>query len=858
MKERIIVIPGRTDIAKTLAYHGKPVFNTRFFDPVELARESLMRKGCPVDKGFVSLKEETAFYFDIVKDIPYFGTCRLGDLKKINSTVDTIRKLIVKDEKKELKEKLYQGRFLSKNKALYEAYERYMDVLEKEDLYDSISLMREAMRQAQVFDSEIFYVKEYPLLPLEAELVNVLSGGKAKEISLFDLFGIEEKKIHVDSYKNCYGSGNEAAMIVADAFENAKADECVIACSDYRTYAQIFYDLAVKYDIPIAFSDGVAVVNSYPGKLLKLYDRWMNEDGFGWDSFLRMICSPCFDRKLLVSLLKAKDNDLEYLLDKVSRMRLSNDREKNRELVSGFVKAVARDEVGDNERLRTYLDDIKVIAEELSLPMEDFLNKYSLLRMEKDRDRQLDQAALRTIVNEIVSIRDIGVNIDSDIISSILRKNTYRRSPLPGHLYVCPIEKAACALRRRLYVCGLSSASYPGPSKEDPLLLDCDLEDLGNQSLTSRGKILKRREDLFQLIALASSLGNQIHISYPGLNVSELKANNASSLLFELFRMENGDDKQLSDLNDAIVKAGYFEPKLSIGRKIGEAYNRGDAILYESKESTNTEKEGFKLRRYSPSQLNTFFNCKKQYFYQNILYIPQPDDYDPYALISPTELGTLVHSLMEHLSEHPAGREDFLDLCGTVFDEYLDISVPLVRDKASEEKEQFLEMMDTGWRMDERFKRKVAFKEEDKEALHEGSGVRIHGFPDRVEIDENGKAVIIDFKTERNLNAHVKDDIDSCLQVVIYAYIVEKTMGLQVDHCEYRMLRGNVYNGLVTCKYDDEIKKQLDEKLKEFRRCVETGDFGIGPMSPAEEKDRCKYCKYGAICGKVITEEVKE
>ena len=213
---------------------------------------------------------------------------------------------------------------------------------------------------------------------------------------------------------------------------------------------------------------------------------------------------------------------------------------------------------------------------------------------------------------------------------------------------------------------------------------------------------------------------------------------------------------------------------------------------------------------------------------------------------------------MEYLSEHPARREDFLDLCGTVFDEYLDISVPLVRDKAFEEKEQFLEMMDTGWRMDERFKRKVAFKEEDKEALHEGSGVRIHGFPDRVEIDENGKAVIIDFKTERDLNAHIKDDIDSCLQVVIYAYIVEKTMGLQVDHCEYRMLRGNVYNGLITCKYDDEIKKRLDEKLKEFRRCVETGDFGIGPMSPAEEKDRCKYCKYGAICGKVITEEEKE
>ena len=58
--------------------------------------------------------------------------------------------------------------------------------------------------------------------------------------------------------------------------------------------------------------------------------------------------------------------------------------------------------------------------------------------------------------------------------------------------------------------------------------------------------------------------------------------------------------------------------------------------------------------------------------------------------------------------------------------------------------------------------------------------------------------------------------------------------------------------------FDDEIKDGLAEKLKEFRRCMEEGDFDIGPMSAEEEKERCKYCKYGAICGKIVTEDEEE
>ena len=861
MKERIIVVPGSLDLAKTLAYHGKTVFNTRFFTPVEFAQESLMRSGKLSKKEFVSRNEELSYYPKIVKAIDYFKTCKLSDLMKINSTMNTIRELVTDDEEKQIKERLSKGQFKDKNKALCTVYENYISQIKKEGKIDTIGLIREAIDNAYVFDSEVSCIREYPLLPLEKELLKKLSGGNYSEISLFDLFEVEKKDIHIDSYKNCYGLSNEVAMIIDDIYSNGKADQCIVACADYNTYSQIFYDYATRYDVPICFGNGLSIINSYPGKLLQQYYHWMSTGNFGWEPFFRMIYSPYFNFELLDSLIVTDDEKLFNRTEfwkRVSRLRLTNDRSQNEKTIVDFIKAISRKDVNDNDKLNKYVEGMKIVASELSLPIEEFLMKYFRTRKDNEFSSGFDEAAENTICNEIAIVKSTGLDISGDVIETILRKMTFRKKCEPGHLYICSIDKASTVLRDKLYICGLSSASYPGSPKENPLLLDCDLRDLQNETLTSKGLIRQKREDLFNLVGLACALNNRISISYPGLNVSELKHNNASSLIFELYRQENGSEKKLKDLNEKIIKIGYFEPKLSISREIGNAYNRSDIILNKEAESDNETKTSFELTRYSPSALNTFFNCRKQYLFKYLLNLPDPDEYDPYEVIPASEQGTLAHALMEYLPEHPMSRDDFSALSETVFDEYMSITVPLIKDKVANVREEFVEMLETGWDMDNAIKRKVAFKEEDKTAVHETSGVVIHGYPDRVELTSEGKAVIIDFKTERDLNSHTKDDIDSCLQVVIYAYIVEKAMGIKVDHCEYRMLRGNVNNGIITCKYDEEIKEQLSERLMEFRRSMEEGDFSIEPMSKDEEKERCKYCKYGSICGKIVEETDEE
>ena len=75
--------------------------------------------------------------------------------------------------------------------------------------------------------------------------------------------------------------------------------------------------------------------------------------------------------------------------------------------------------------------------------------------------------------------------------------------------------------------------------------------------------------------------------------------------------------------------------------------------------------------------------------------------------------------------------------------------------------------------------REVFMKEEDIECVHE-CGLRIHGFPDRVEKLEDGTYCVVDFKTGREVE-HIENDPSTCFQALIYAYILEKTKGIKVS-----------------------------------------------------------------------------
>ena len=187
MQEKILVIPSKNGLSSSLAYKGKALFNVRIITPIELARLSLLRCGKICKKEFISKDEELVYYKSIIEEVTYFKTTKLADIKNINNTINTIRQLIVEDELNNLKDKLYKGSFIDKNKAIYEVYEKYINRSDEEEKIDTIGLIRYAIDKVDNLDLDIITLKEYPLQPLDIHLIKKISKNNTT-MSLCDLY----------------------------------------------------------------------------------------------------------------------------------------------------------------------------------------------------------------------------------------------------------------------------------------------------------------------------------------------------------------------------------------------------------------------------------------------------------------------------------------------------------------------------------------------------------------------------------------------------------------------------------------------------------------------------------------------
>ena len=874
MREKIYVAPGAngTELTKCLAMQGINCINVRICGTGELARMGLMRAGISISEDFVNASEETAVIAKAMEGEKYFEKATYSDIRDLASAVRRMRSLTAaEDEESEISRILNQGIFKEKNQAIVSVYKNYIKIIKERDLMDFVSLMRKAISECNPIDADFFTVKEYPLSPLEKALVNKLSGENIKDVGLQDMFGVKDTLLKIDNFRNCYGAPNEVETILTDIYSGKNLDKCTVAVTDPGTYGQLFFDYALLYDMPISFGCGIPIVNSNPARLLVLYYRWMTEGFFGGYSIKALLSSNAFDSQKLYDLYPESDENFKWstYLDVLGGIRFTNDKAVNEQRLADFRKAMVEEEAltdpKDEKAYKAFLRKklcipyLEVLGRELARPAEDFIVKYSYIRKGSDTNSEkllmlLDTAAVRAIYDELKVIRDSGIEqATEDMILSVLKMNVATGKSEEGKLYVAGTDGALSSIRENLYIAGLSASKYPGSPRENYLLLDADLRLFGVDAeyLTSDGIIGRKRERILTLARLASGLGSTINVSFAGLNVSELKKDNASSLVFELYREESGKNATSKELEEHITKVDYFEPAISITRKIGEAYNEGKGVIPHPAGAVG-EPANIKLsldREYSPSALEGFFGCPRSFLLGRILEIPEPEEDKPFEVIAATEGGTLAHSLMEELGNSDMSLEDFLKLSGEYFDRFIAQHPPLVAQGAEAEKEQFLDMMETAYNMDPH--REVVLEEEDIHSVHE-TGVKLHGYPDRVEKLDDGSYLIVDFKTGRSIS-HEQDDINTCLQIVIYAYLMEQK-GFKISGGEYRYIR---LNETVTCRYDQEMKKALSDKLSEFKRCMEKADFPIPALAISRadgDPDPCVFCKFGMICGKAEEE----
>lgn len=157
----------------------------------------------------------------------------------------------------------------------------------------------------------------------------------------------------------------------------------------------------------------------------------------------------------------------------------------------------------------------------------------------------------------------------------------------------------------------------------------------------------------------------------------------------------------------------------------------------------------------------------------------------------------------------------------------------------------------------------------------EYAGVPVRGKVDRIDVDANGNAVIIDYKLSKLDNGYgfsAKSDLPARLQTDIYATLVQRYfdaqgMPLRVLGSVYRsyaanMLRG-VYDGRIEWGTEENVKVRSDalprsgseENYEAYLQRVESvmsacvERMKAGQIKPAPlSSDACKYCKGRLFC----------
>ncbi len=848
MAETIIYVPSlnSTELLRTLARHGVNTFNLRVVNSVDLAKLSLMRSGVSITEEFVTKKEEPAIIASLLDGLDYFKITSFSDAQNIASTLSSVRMLLPNSE--DDISLLMAGEFPEKNLALITIYQRYISAIAKSNQIDTISLIRKAISLSKPLNSNLVVLKEYPLTPLENKLLETVSNGEYTTLSLPELFKKEEQPLKIKSYVSAYGASNEIENVIGTILENnIPLDSCTIATVNSSEYSQLFYDLCMTHNIPVTFGAGVPISNSYPSAILKAINEWNTIGYNGIDALWNIIFCESFNRKRLIEKIECENGDLEKIIEMAGSLKISFDKLSNKSKLEKFEETIDRiDKDYIKDRVRKTFEYTKKLTEELENGPVYLIEKYSKVR--DSLAGRIDTSAIKVINEEIEAYTKISGSFDiSEIVPEILSKTVCSENSREGSLYVTAISSAVASLRENLFVVGLSASNFPGKATENYLVLDSDYLLLGDEQTVpvSENNIRNQKNNFNSLLTLSSALNNQIYLSFSNYSFSDLKEANPSSVLFEIYKKEFGEKSTVDDFNNHLENVAFFEQRIGTNRLIGKAYINGEAVTGERNSTSNPNRDFEKKYRFSPSAIENYLACPKMFYYQNILGMSKRDEDNPLEIMAANHFGTLIHEMMELLAKNNYSKDEFLTIGERKFDDFI-LSRPTKFDfELNSRKTEFLETLEIAFDTDP--KNQVITAEKKIEALHP-SGILLYGYPDRVEKLSDGTLQIADFKTGNRVK-HINNDPQSCMQTLLYAFMIEQNLKCKVSKCEYRYVKKGV---TVECEYTDSVKQYVNNKLEELKSNIDNGTFYCNEES-------CKYCDFSSVCEKnSITLEVAE
>jgi putative RecB family exonuclease len=240
----------------------------------------------------------------------------------------------------------------------------------------------------------------------------------------------------------------------------------------------------------------------------------------------------------------------------------------------------------------------------------------------------------------------------------------------------------------------------------------------------------------------------------------------------------------------------------------------------------------------SPSSIGTWQQCPLRFRYSRIDRIPEPST-------EPQILGSFVHEVLEFLYALPAEertKQRARQLASQLWDEKWSAEAEQLNldpDELHQFRWRSWWCIESLWQLEEPTQTNLAGIEQRLE-MHIGDA-KLIGILDRYEENQDGSIRISDYKTGKKPKPQY--EADKKFQLTVYADLVEKTLGHEVNGAELLYLKDGFrweYNP--TKSEIEEMRKTVTEVWEAIKVSCSTGEFEAKPTI------LCNWCSYKVTC----------
>lgn len=497
--------------------------------------------------------------------------------------------------------------------------------------------------------------------------------------------------------------------------------------------------------------------------------------------------------------------------------------------------------------------------------LEKFIELLEKLKIQyKDILNELETKEFIKIMRLILSSYLINENLDNHQGIKIEDTTTSRLLEYPN-----------------IYILGLNSKNYPGTKNYDFFYNEINIAELKKYDIDILSINEENTRDLLRFLYTLSSVDEKLYLSYNTEN-DEMESNYLTEIKnqldltyknYDTYSIKDyirPDEKKITtqkDLNRflATKKIKYTETYISQDIENKPVFTDNTLVDY-TKDS--------KKKIYSATSLETYQRCPLQYYYKYVLAIK--NEYIDDSSHEMKTIGKAIHKTLERFySEYNDLIRNIIDCKVTL--KFTDEQKKLVL-KTLEEvfiKENFsiedlkinsliniyydliLELIEldimASINSDKKYYPSEFEKSFEVKLDKDGKEILLKGYIDRIDKDNSGNKILIDYKLGKSSNKNLKDFYDDkTLQFPIYA------LQENIDGCKYMTIRGKKIHDFFIMDFNNSSKAKtvLDEsKRNDFRmktvekvfdiiKNIESANFFKGPKS----KDDCKICEYKKIC----------